>query len=565
MIVDCDVLIIGGGLAGATLALQLKAQSPDASIFLLERRAPPFPAAAHKVGESTVEIGAHYLHQILGLGEILEREHLQKFGFRFFHLEGREDIEQVQEIGVSRPLDVPSFQIDRGLFENRLLEEVERRGINLQCGASVLSVHLADSRSTAPHAVRVHYASGPREYLARWVIDASGRSAVLRRQFDLGRPNGHEINAVWFRLPARIDIEDWSSDQPWLNRCGPGRRWRSTNHLVGRGYWVWMIPLASGQHSIGIVADEQYHPFQGMSTFDQAIAWLEVHQPRLARAVRDAGVAPSDFKRLRGLSHDCAKVFSSDRWAITGEAGMFLDPFYSPGSDFIAIANTYISDLVARDLRREPWKPFADFYGQTFRTFYESTLALYRGQYGIFGDPEVLAIKVIWDYTYYWGVLCQIFFQNRLTNIASLARLREHLYSARELNTAMQAFLNRWAEVNPHSNRALLFDQAELPWFVELNRSLTAGELDDIAFRKRILDSVELMQRLAAEILARALVGGQFIEADPVAADLVRLLPNRLREELPTLGDATFGLLHYPSVAAFQPRAVLVPTRPVSA
>ena len=28
----------------------------------------------------------------------------------------------------------------------------------------------------------------------------------------------------------------------------------------------------------------------------------------------------------------------------------------------------------------------------------------------LFGDPEVLPVKVIWDYTYYWGVLAQFFF-----------------------------------------------------------------------------------------------------------------------------------------------------------
>jgi len=34
---------------------------------------------------------------------------------------------------------------------------------------------------------------------------------------------------------------------------------------------------------------------------------------------------------------------------LTGEAGAFLDPFYSPGSDYIAMANTFITDLIVRD------------------------------------------------------------------------------------------------------------------------------------------------------------------------------------------------------------------------
>ena len=62
-----DVVILGGGLAGLCLALQLRGEFADLDIVVLERRAHPLPAAAHKVGESTVEIAAHYLADTLGL------------------------------------------------------------------------------------------------------------------------------------------------------------------------------------------------------------------------------------------------------------------------------------------------------------------------------------------------------------------------------------------------------------------------------------------------------------------------------------------------------------------
>ena len=54
-----DVVITGGGLAGLTLALQLKQSFADLDVLVHEGRLHPEPIAAHKVGESTVEIGAN--------------------------------------------------------------------------------------------------------------------------------------------------------------------------------------------------------------------------------------------------------------------------------------------------------------------------------------------------------------------------------------------------------------------------------------------------------------------------------------------------------------------------
>ena len=80
--------------------------------------------------------------------------------------------------------------------------------------------------------------------------------------------------------------------------------------------------------------------------------WLERHQPRLFDALDGKRDLLQDFAFLRNFSYGCKQVFSGERWALTGEAGLFLDPFYSPGSDFIAIANTYICELVGARPRR---------------------------------------------------------------------------------------------------------------------------------------------------------------------------------------------------------------------
>ena len=162
-----DVVIMGGGLAGLTLALQLKRQFPDLGVLVLERRTHPVPEAAHKVGESSVEIGAHYFSQVLGLQAHLDQAQLRKFGFRFFFSEGRRDIDQVTEIGASRFLSVPSYQIDRGIFENFLGAEAQRRGVRFVDGAIVRRVELADDG--APHRLTYEAAGTTHQLATRWL------------------------------------------------------------------------------------------------------------------------------------------------------------------------------------------------------------------------------------------------------------------------------------------------------------------------------------------------------------------------------------------------------------
>ncbi len=460
--------------------------------------------AAHKVGESSVEIGANYFSEVLGLKQHLEERQLKKFGFRFFSSEGQRDIAAVTEIGASRYLAVPSYQIDRGIFENFLGEEVQRRGIEFIDGSLVRDIAL--SEDGGPH--RIDWRAGEEEHTteARWVVDACGRAGLLKRKLGLAEANAHDANAIWFRIKDRIAIDDWSDDAAWRSRCTPPARWLSTNHLVGAGYWVWLIPLSSGAHSVGIVADEKLHPLSSMNTFEKAMAWLEKYQPSVFDALEGKRHLLMDFAFFRNFSYGCKQVFSAQRWALTGEAGLFLDPFYSPGSDFIAMGNTYICDLVAHDRAGHALAARAQVYDQIFHSFYDSTLTLYQDQYALFGDPEVLPVKVIWDYTYYWGVLSQFFFQRRLADLAAFADLKLELAHCQSLNREVQALLREWSAARPLAtvpNPAVMLDQASLPWFAALNKSLL-DRLDDTAFRERIRHSTQLMRILATEIADRA-------------------------------------------------------------
>jgi flavin-dependent dehydrogenase len=502
MTTTTDVVVLGGGLAGLSLAIQLKRQDASMRVTVLERRAHPVREAAFKVGESTVEIGAHYFAEVLGLREHLESEQIRKFGFRFFFSEGRNDIDRCTELGVSQLLPTPSWQLDRGRFENFLGERARALGVEFEDGAVVRDIELDGERS---HVVDFEQAGQARRIQARWLVDASGRAGLLKRKLDLAQDNAHDANAAWWRVDGFVDPNQWSDDPQWLARCTPPDRWRSTNHMCGPGYWFWLIPLASGAHSLGIVCDAKLHPLETMNTHDKAMAWLREHQPQVAASLDKPEHTLQDFLFLRHFSYGCKQVFSADRWALTGEAGLFLDPFYSPGSDFIAISNTYICDLIARDRAGASFAPYAQIYEQLYFSFYENTLSLFQDQYPLFGDAQVMPVKVIWDYTFYWALLAPLFFGRRLTDIALLGRLRPQFMRGRELNLAVQALLREWGECNtaPLTPDGRMLDQYVIDWFHEMNRAL-GDVLDDAAFVRRIGDNVARMEWLAMEILLRA-------------------------------------------------------------
>lgn len=517
-----DAIILGGGLAGLTLSIQLRQRFPDMRVLVLERKPHPLPLAAHKVGESSVEIGAHYFSETLGLRQHMDSAHIRKFGFRFFFSEGRRDIENVTETGTREVFPVPTWQIDRGIFENFLGEEAQRRGVTFLHGAVVRGFEIGEDE--AEHRVTYQHAGEAHETSARWLLDASGRASLIKRRKQLMQDNDHDANAVWFRIDAKLSLDQWCSDPEWSSRCVPPERWRSTNHLNGPGYWVWLIPLGSGAHSVGIVCDARMHPLDTMNTFGKAMDWLREFQPLVADMVaaelaRNGPKALLDFAFFRHFSFSCKQVFSADRWALTGEAGLFLDPFYSPGSDFIAISNTYICALIAHDRKGDSLAPYAQIYQQLYFSFYRNTLSLYQDQYPLFGNAEVMPIKVIWDYTYYWGVLCQLVFQHRLTDIKLLGELRPELEAAQELNARMQAFFLRWHATNAHthSNSAVFLDQGTLDWFHELNSTLH-DPLDEVQLRKRLRENVVQLRALAHEIVQRAAAGGMAIDAATQAA-----------------------------------------------
>ncbi|MFL5662136.1 MAG: FAD-dependent monooxygenase [Ktedonobacteraceae bacterium] len=497
-----DVAILGGGIAGLTLALQLKKACPAIRILVAEKQEHPVPEAAHKVGESTVEIAAHYLRDILGLGEHLKTQQLPKFGLRFFFsCDGNHDITRRVELGhaLPPPNNVETYQLDRGRLENTLGQELQLRGISFLDACKVQQINLQPQEEA--HRVQVQRKGNTWEISARWVVDASGRSSLLKRQLGLAKKVDHHANAAWFRIGHHINIDDWSSHPEWQARIIQGKRWLSTNHLMGPGYWVWLIPLASDSISIGIVTDASMHPFEEINRFERALTWLRNYEPQCAAKVEEHLDRVQDFRVMKDYCFSSEQVYSSERWCLTGEAGVFLDPFYSPGSDMIAISNGLITDLITRELGGEDIEERAAIHNRLLLLINDNWRLTYEHQYPIMDNAQVMTAKIIWDTTVYWAIPGLLYYHDKYTNFGESPSIAITLLRFSLLSEHVQTFLREWHTIDRQAASNTFIRYYDYDFMARLQIGLTA-QLPDGELEAQLSTNLDFVEQLAGQLVS---------------------------------------------------------------
>ena len=400
-----DVVIVGGAVSGASTAILLKRRMPRLRILVVEKS----DRFDWKVGESTVEISAYFLTRVLKQYDHLSREQLPKQAFRYWFVNSQvERLRDASEVGPTQLARTPSFQLDRSKLDEHLLRVAEEEGCEVWRPARVTDVELGGTegnrvavRRESGEVVRVH---------ARWIVDATGRHAMLARKRGGVTPiESHPTSENWVRYRGvkdldGVEVAGTDPADPFARAVLASRR-LATNHFNGWGYWIWFIPLKDGETSVGLVWDKRLVEPTGATPLEKLQRFLDGNP--LTRELLEHATPVDDDCRSYGHLPYFVDRFVGAGWTCVGDAGGFLDPFYSPGLDQMAFSVHSRVELMAKALAgaspremEEEYEAHNRRYARFFHYFYES---IYRDKYYVMGDYDTMTAAFLLDTGLYYA------------------------------------------------------------------------------------------------------------------------------------------------------------------
>jgi flavin-dependent dehydrogenase len=322
----CDVLVIGGGPGGSTIAALLAAQGRD--VVLLEKSQHP----RFHIGESLLPANVE-LFEKLGLREQVDAIGMAKWGIEFVSPQHAHSslIEFSQAWDKTAPMawQVRRSQLDELLFRHAAasgastLQRCQVRKVEFDAdGADVLALHEGQAC----------------QWRARYVVDASGRDTVLASQFGDKHKNPHHNSAALFghytgaeRLP------------------GPKLEGNISIFWFDHG-WFWFIPLADGTTSVGAVCWPYYLKSRDKSLQDFFADTIRMSPP-LAERLKNATLVDNKVHATGNYAYSARRA-TGERWLLLGDAFAFVDPVFSSGV-YLAMSNAFAAtELVNATLDR---------------------------------------------------------------------------------------------------------------------------------------------------------------------------------------------------------------------
>lgn len=452
-----DVLVLGSRVAAGMTASYLKQAFPDMRIATLG----PSEVKLPLVGESTVEGTVTFLNE-LGLHDYLESEQHPKYGLTFYYaMTGAEfppstySVQESQQLVRTLSRQLNRAEVDRALRRRALDLGVEHywgkaSSVELSAGALDHTVMAAledmDGRSVRE------------TFKARWLVDCTGRAQLLARKLDLVERPKEQRSTFWFRL-RDFDKSLWLQG---ANILKPEQElfdsYACTHHFMGKGNWVWGIPLKSEEHgdliSIGVTWRPDVAELD-VRTLDDFLAFCDREHPCLSAFVR-SGVA-EEISTYKNYMYRTKQVYSADRWAIVGDSAASPDPLYSTGLMFTSLQVRQLRAMIARDLEGQLRPSFVEDLDVVLRGQFAGIQGRITRQYEIMHDPFQAHLAMHLDTNSYMHFFLPLLAAGAFWNPEALPWLRE-LPVITELQTELDRTFLLLADASRRIGQARLSD-----------------------------------------------------------------------------------------------------------
>jgi flavin-dependent dehydrogenase len=304
----CDVLAIGGGPAGSTIAALLAERGRN--VVLVEKdRHPRF-----HIGESLLPLNLP-LFERLGLKNKIAQIGLIKYGAEFISPYHNKSVTYNFANAIDKRFPY-AYQVRRSVLDEILFKNAAAKGAQTVEGCRVTDVEFLSDGGAI---VRGRTEEGEeRSWRTRFVVDATGRDTLLANKFGLKERNRRHNSAAMFghfsgahRLPGKAEgnITIFWFDQGWF----------------------WFIPLSDGTTSVGAVCRPAYMKSR-KGEFDAFFTATIALCPAIAERLRDAKLL-GPVTGTGNYSYR-AKRMTGDSFIMLGDAFAFIDPIFSAGVYF---------------------------------------------------------------------------------------------------------------------------------------------------------------------------------------------------------------------------------------
>ena len=317
---SCDVVVIGGGPGGSTVATNLAQRGYD--VVLLDKQVHP----RYSVGESLIPLIWRHLDAIGASEKIANEGFVRKMGGTV-RWRGRVNTHTFRAFGYDRP----AYHVERDRFDFILLEHAKENGAQVFEGVPVSGVNFDD-----PLKPIVTYripGDPPGKISCRYVVDASGQGALLARQFGmLEVDQGFKYMSVWGYFKDSRYIAFGGKAHPIEDIFDvPPTTFVTSLENFGDVGWGWHIPMRE-ETSVGFVlpVDQIKAQKQGDEDWGKFFRRICRETYGYRELLEDAEVVEGSTRLIRDYSYQ-AKTHTGPGFFLVGDAAGFIDPIFSIG------------------------------------------------------------------------------------------------------------------------------------------------------------------------------------------------------------------------------------------